>query len=130
MSRILPLRRWTNRPSAATNTPARKSGTRSSTFAATRSFASTTPSGTTPTGPGRITPTGRGGFIWERNSPNTYLGEFDLGLEWQITPQMELTCEYDWVNRTNTSGKAPILANGQYAQFQGDLLRFQFQVNY
>jgi hypothetical protein len=43
---------------------------------------------------------------------------------------MELTCEYDWVNRTNTSGKAPILANGQYAQFQGDLLRFQFQVNY
>jgi len=74
--------------------------------------------------------TGRGGFIWERNSPNTYLGEFDLGLEWQITPQMELTCEYDWVNRTNTSGKAPILFNGQYAQFQGDLLRFQFQVNY
>ena len=73
---------------------------------------------------------GRGGYLWERNSPNTYLGEFDLGLEWQITPQMELTCEYDWVNRTNTSGKAPILANGQYAQFQGDLLRFQFQINY
>jgi hypothetical protein len=43
---------------------------------------------------------------------------------------MELTCEYDWVNRTNTSGKAPILPDGQYAQFQGDLLRFQFQVNY
>ena len=73
---------------------------------------------------------GRGGYIWEKNSPNTYLGEFDLGLEWQITPQMELTAEYDWVNRTNTSGKAPIAVNGQYAQFQGDLLRFQFQFNY
>lgn len=74
--------------------------------------------------------TGRGGYIWERNTPNTYLGEFDLGLEWQITPQMELTCEYDWVNRTNTSGKAPIRPDGQFAQFQGDLLRFQFQFNY
>jgi len=74
--------------------------------------------------------TGHGGFIWERNTPNTYLGEFDLGLEWQITPQMELTCEYDWVNRTNTSGKAPIRPDGQYAQFQGDLMRFQFQFNY
>lgn len=73
--------------------------------------------------------TGRGGYIWERNAPYAYLGEFDLGLEWQFTPQMELTCEYDWVNRTNTSGKAPIL-NGQYAQFMGDLLRFQFQINY
>lgn len=41
---------------------------------------------------------------------------------------MELTCEYDWVSRTNMSGKAPI-ANGQYAQFMGDLLRFQFQIN-
>lgn len=73
--------------------------------------------------------TGRGGYIWERNAPFAYLGEFDLGLEWQFTPQMELTCEYDWVNRTNTSGKSPIV-NGQYAQFMGDLLRFQFQINY
>jgi hypothetical protein len=43
---------------------------------------------------------------------------------------MELTCEYDWVNRTNTSGKAPIRPDGQFAQFQGDLMRFQFQFNY
>ena len=73
--------------------------------------------------------TGRGGFIWEKNAPNAYVGEFNLGLEWQFTPQMELTCEYDWVNRTNTSGKAPII-NGQFAHFMGDLLRFQFQINY
>ncbi len=74
--------------------------------------------------------TGRGGFIWEKNSPYAYVGEFDLGLEWQITKQIELTCEYDWVNRTNTSGKAPISPDGFYAPFQGDLLRFQFQMNY
>jgi len=74
--------------------------------------------------------TGRGGYIWERNTPYTYLGEFDLGLEWQITKQIELTVENDWVNRTNTSGKAPIRPDGFYAPFQGDLLRFQFQMNY
>ena len=74
--------------------------------------------------------TGRGGYIWERNTPYTYLGEFDLGLEWQITKQIELTTEYDWVNRTNTSGKAPVSPDGFYAPFQGDLLRFQFQMNY
>jgi hypothetical protein len=74
----------------------------------------------------------RGGYLWERNSPNAYIGEFDVGIEWQFTPQMELTAEYDFDNRTNTSGASnvPILPNGQYAQFQGDLLRFQFQMNY
>lgn len=72
----------------------------------------------------------RGGYLWERNSPDTYLGEFNLGLEWQFSPQMELTAEYDWVNRTNTSSSQALIRNGEYAQFQGDLLRFQFQINY
>jgi len=71
----------------------------------------------------------RGGYLWERNSPATYQGNFNLGMEWQFTPQMELTWEYDWVNQTNTGSNAKII-NGQYAQFQGDLLRFQFQINY
>jgi len=74
--------------------------------------------------------TGRGGYIWEKNAPYTYLGEFDLGLEWQITKQIELTVENDWVNRGNSSGKAPISPDGFYAPFHGDLLRFQFQMNY
>ena len=72
----------------------------------------------------------RGGYLWERNSPDTYLGEFNLGFEWQFSPQMELTAEYDWVNRTNTSSSQAKIIDGQYAQFQGDLLRFQFQINY
>ena len=71
----------------------------------------------------------RGGYLWERNSPDTYLGEFNLGLEWQFSPQMELTAEYDWVNRTNTSSIQARIVNGEYAQFQGDLLQFQFQIN-
>jgi phosphate-selective porin len=70
----------------------------------------------------------RGGSLWERNSPDTFLNEFNLGLEWQFSPQMELTAEYDWVDRTNTGSNARIIdING--AQFQGDLLRFQFQIN-
>jgi hypothetical protein len=71
----------------------------------------------------------RGGYLWERNSPDTFLNEFDLGFEWQIQPQMEFTMEYDFVNRTNTGSNARII-DDNYAQFRGDLLRFQFQVNY
>ncbi len=71
----------------------------------------------------------RGGYLWERNSPPTYMGTFNLGMEWQFTPQMELTWEYDWVNQTNTGSNYKII-DGRYAQFQGDLLRFQFQINY
>lgn len=72
----------------------------------------------------------RGGYLWERNSPASYMGTFNLGVEWQFTPQMELTAEYDWVNQTNTSSSNYRIINGDYAQFQGDLLRFQFQINY
>jgi hypothetical protein len=70
-----------------------------------------------------------GGYLWERNSPDSFVNEFNLGLEWQFSPQMELTAEYDWVDRTNTGANAQIV-NNNYAQFQGDLLRFQFQINY
>jgi hypothetical protein len=42
---------------------------------------------------------------------------------------MELTVEYDFVNRTNTGANAKIV-DANYAQFRGDLLRFQFQINY
>lgn len=71
----------------------------------------------------------QGGYLWERNSPDTFLNEFNMGFEWQIQPQMEFTMEYDFVNRTNTGPNARIV-DDSYAQFQGDLLRFQFQINY
>lgn len=70
-----------------------------------------------------------GGFLWERNSPDTFTNSFDMGVEWQIQPQMEFTMEYDFANRTNTGADAQIV-DANYAQFRGDLLRFQFQMNY
>ncbi|MFM8413400.1 MAG: porin, partial [Planctomycetota bacterium] len=70
-----------------------------------------------------------GGYLWERNSPDTFVNSFDMGVEWQIQPQMELTVEYDFANRTNTGADAQIV-DANYAQFRGDLLRFQFQMNY
>lgn len=71
----------------------------------------------------------KGGYKPERNSPFSSIDETELGVEWQITKQMELTSQYVFTNRTNT------IANGDddtlsYGQFRGDLLRFQFQVNY
>jgi hypothetical protein len=42
---------------------------------------------------------------------------------------MEFTMQYDFVNRTNT-GAGALIVNDNYAQFRGDLLRFQFQINY
>jgi hypothetical protein len=70
-----------------------------------------------------------GGYLWERNSPDTFVNSFDMGVEWQIQPQMEFTMEYDFANRTNTGADAKIV-DANYAQFRGDLLRFQFQMNY
>jgi hypothetical protein len=70
-----------------------------------------------------------GGYKSERNSPYSRINETEIGLEWQINPAAELTTSYTITNRTNT---APfILADTlSYGQFDGNLLRFQFQFNY
>jgi hypothetical protein len=70
-----------------------------------------------------------GGYKAERNAPFSQIDEFELGVEWQLNPQMEFTCMYVFTDRTNTTaineaGVTP------YEQFEGQLLRFQFQVNY
>jgi hypothetical protein len=70
-----------------------------------------------------------GGYKPERNAPFSLIDEFELGLEWQLNPQMEFTAMYVFTDRTNTTainelGVAP------YEQFDGQLLRLQFQVNY
>lgn len=71
----------------------------------------------------------KGGYKPERNSPFSSIDETELGIEWQITKQMELVSMYTFTNRTNTTalGSDDTLS---YEQFRGDLLRFQFQVNY
>lgn len=69
----------------------------------------------------------QGGYKSERNAPYVRVNEWEMGLEWQFTPQMELTVEYTLTDRTNTSAHASGLS---YAQFEGSLLRSQFQINY
>jgi Phosphate-selective porin O and P len=69
----------------------------------------------------------KGGYKTERNAPYSLIDEGEVGLEWQFNPQMELVAQYTFTDRTNTTA----LASGRsYGQFDGHLLRFQFQVNY
>ena len=68
-----------------------------------------------------------GGYKSERNAPDTLIDEWELGLEWQFNKQMELTAEYTFTDRTNTT----VLSQGEsYRQFVGDIIRLQFQMNY
>lgn len=71
----------------------------------------------------------RGGYKPERNAPYSEIDEWELGCEWQINPQMEFTGIYTITDRTNTT--AINQANVEsYRQYDGQILRFQFQINY
>lgn len=70
-----------------------------------------------------------GGYKAERNAPFANIDEWEMGTEWQINPQMEFTMAYMLTDRTNTN--AISTANTlSYRQYDGDVLRFQFQFNY
>lgn len=64
-----------------------------------------------------------GAMKFERNAPRTSVSETELGIEWQIRPEVELTTMYVLTDRTNVL-VAP------YEEVDGDLLRFQLQWNY
>jgi hypothetical protein len=71
----------------------------------------------------------QGGYKQERNAPFSNIEEVDAGTEWQINPQMELTTSWLIVDRTNTTAfTGPGVQS--YQQFEGSVLRFQFQFNY
>jgi hypothetical protein len=71
----------------------------------------------------------RGGYKPERNAPYCYISEWEAGLEWQINKSMEFVAMYTITDRTNTN--AISTANVEsYRQFEGDIARFQFQINY
>ena len=65
----------------------------------------------------------QGAMKFERNAPRNKVTETELGLEWQIRPEIELTTMYVLTDRTNVL-VAP------YEQMSGDVLRFQLQWNY
>ena len=70
-----------------------------------------------------------GGYKAERNAPFSLIDEWDLGFEWQISKQVELTSSYLIADRTNTTANS--VANTEsYRQFDGQVARFQLQVNY
>lgn len=69
----------------------------------------------------------QGGYKAERNAPYAEIDEFEVGVEWQFNKQMELATQYTITDRTNTTA----LSSGRsYEQFEGEILRMQFQINY
>lgn len=71
----------------------------------------------------------KGGYKGFANAPYGRRQEYNLGVEWQIRKEMELTVEYSFVNGTNLN---PVNQVGvvPYRDFDGGTLRAQFQVNY
>ena len=62
-----------------------------------------------------------------REPPDVDIDEWEMGVEWQFNPQMEFVTQYTITDRTNTTA----LATGEsYRQFDGQLWRSQFQINY
>ena len=70
-----------------------------------------------------------GGYKAEKNAPDSYINEWELGLEWQINPQIEFTTALNITDRTNTIAQTDP-GETSYGQFVGQLLRFQLQFNY
>jgi len=68
-----------------------------------------------------------GGYKNAVNAPSSSINEWNFGVEWQIRKELELVCEYLITDRTNLSARS---SGVSYEQFNGDILRFQFQVNY
>ncbi|MFO0884004.1 MAG: porin [Pirellulales bacterium] len=71
----------------------------------------------------------KGGYRSERNAPFAEINEFETGIEWQISKYVEFVGMYTLTNRTNTRD-AHTDSTLSYNQFDGQLLRFQLQVNY
>lgn len=69
----------------------------------------------------------RGGYRSFANAPSAEISEWSLGLEWQIRKEMELVTEYLITDRTNLRA---LSAGESYRQFEGQLIRLQFQINY
>jgi hypothetical protein len=70
-----------------------------------------------------------GGVKAERNAPYAHINEWEFGNEWQINTATELTLAYLITDRTNTNAATqPQVA--PYQQFDGHVMRMQFQINY
>lgn len=68
-----------------------------------------------------------GGYRNIANAPHGNQRQVDLGFEWQIRKEMELVLEYNIVNVPNFSASS---TGRSYRDFEGSIVRLQFQVNY
>ncbi|XZE18222.1 porin [Pirellulaceae bacterium SH449] len=82
---------------------------------------------------GTWTPFGRysffdGGYKSAINAPQSYISEFEVGLEWEPRKDMRLNMMYTFTDRTNLQA----LSGGRqsYDQFVGQIWRTQLQINY
>jgi hypothetical protein len=74
----------------------------------------------------------------ETNSPENHVNDWELGMEWQLAPEVEIAMVYHRMNRTNlvtgnrgaasTSNNLP--ARADYENFKADALRVQLQYNF
>ena len=71
----------------------------------------------------------RGGYKSVANAPYGTHRELDLGVEWQIRREMELTVEYALVDGPSFAvpGDEGVIP---YRDYEGGVLRIQFQINY
>lgn len=71
----------------------------------------------------------RGGYRSIANAPFGNHNQWDLGLEWQIRREVELTAEYSFVEGANLlSTTVPGVV--PYSDFNGNIFRLQLQFNY
>ena len=70
-----------------------------------------------------------GGYKAERNAPYVNINELEMGCEWQIHPQAELTLGYTITDRTNTTAVGAANVES-YRQYEGQIARCQLQINY
>lgn len=74
----------------------------------------------------------------ETNSPKNQVHDWEMGVEWQIAPEIEIAAIYHRMNRTNlvtgnrsaASASNNLAARADYENFSADALRVQVQYNY
>ena len=68
----------------------------------------------------------------ETNAPSNKVNDWELGTEWQIAKEVELTAVYHRMNRNNlvTGASSSTLVPTDYSKFQASALRVQLQYNF
>ena len=70
-----------------------------------------------------------GGYESQKNAPTGDSTSYDMGIEWQPVKEIELVCEFDVVDRVNTSAVSKE-NTVSYKNFSGNVIRLQLQWNY